>query len=69
MAKVDAVWRVQVWEYERGWGSRPDFHEDFDDKEDAIKWRDEFNSKNTEAVVPDWYMVAKDPVLVDRNAK
>ena len=62
---VDAAWRVVVWEHERGWGAKPDFHKDFDSKKEALEFMNEFNSKNTETVVPDWYMVAKDPVLVD----
>lgn len=58
-------YKVQTWEFERGWGSRPDFAEYFDEKEDAMKWKNEFNSKNTEDVAPDWYMIAYDPVVVD----
>lgn len=27
MAKVNAVWRVVVWEYERGWSAKPIYHE------------------------------------------
>ena len=66
---ANAKWRVWVWEYERGWGSKPDFHKDFDEQVDAEKFRDEFNSQNTETTVPDWYMAAHDPVLVDLNAE
>lgn len=53
--------RVEYWEYERGWGSKIEWVEDLDTYEQAIKYRDEFNSRNTKKEVPDWYMVAKGP--------
>ena len=56
--------KVNFWEYERGWGSRIDFTETYDTYEKAAQVRDEFNAKNTEKVVPDWYMVAKGPYEV-----
>lgn len=62
---ANAVWRVWVWEYERGWGSRPDFKKDFPTKQEALDFRREFNSHNDKADVPDWYMVAYEPQLVD----
>ena len=55
------MWIVEVWEYERGWGNRFDFSKEFDEYEDARNWQIEFNSKNDEDTVPDWYMMANDP--------
>lgn len=51
--------KVNIWEYERGWGSRIDEVKEFDTRELAVDFIDRFNSKNTDIVVPDWYMVAK----------
>ncbi len=55
------MWYVTIYEYERDWGSRVDEVKPFDNKEDAIKYKEDFNSKNTAEVAPDWYMVASDP--------
>ena len=49
---------VDVMEYERGWGSRVDETKSFATKDEADKFVNEFNSKNTDDHVPDWYMVA-----------
>ena len=51
--------KVNIWEYERGWGSRIDERKEFDTKEEAEDFIVKYNSKNTEEVVPDWYMIAK----------
>lgn len=51
-------YKVQIDEYERGWGSRLDEIKEFDTKEEADQFIIEFNSKNTDEKVPDWYMVA-----------
>lgn len=53
---------VQIIESERGWGQRVDEERAFDTYEEAAKFRDEFNSHNNEAEVPDWYMFATNPV-------
>lgn len=50
---------VCIYEYERGWGSRLDGSRLFATKPEALAYVDEFNSKNTDTVVPDWYMVAE----------
>jgi hypothetical protein len=55
-------WIVNVYEYERGYGSKVDFTKEFDTYDKAMAYRKEFNSKNTETTVPDWYMVAGEPV-------
>lgn len=49
---------VNIFEYERGWGSRLDEVKEFDTFEEAEKFIKDFNSKNTEPTAPDWYMVA-----------
>ena len=61
--------RVRYTEYERGWGSRPDGFKDFDTLQEAIHHMDEFNAKNTAESVPDWYMVAEYPVVVNTVLK
>lgn len=62
---MNAKYRVYFTEYERGWGSRPDGHKDFDDIKSAKEYADKFNSKNDLPIAPDWYMTASSPVLVD----
>lgn len=62
---MNAKYRVVFMEYERGWGSRFDSEEFYDTYEEAEKRMREFNSKNNEISVPDWYMVAGEPELVD----
>jgi len=60
-------YRIYYTEYERGWGSRPDGHDDFNTFGEAVAAADAFNSKNTAPRTPDWYMVASQPVLVDAD--
>ena len=55
------MWYVMIEEYERGWGSRVDEVKPFNTKEEASKYKEDFNSQNTADVAPDWYMVASDP--------
>lgn len=62
---IRAKYRVHYTEYERGWGSRPDGHTDFDSYEEALQHKETFNAKNDKDTVPDWYMIAGDPILVD----
>ena len=50
---------VNIWEYERGWGSKIDEVRHFDTREEAEEFCTEFNSRNTEPTAPDWYMVAR----------
>jgi hypothetical protein len=60
MARIEkpTAHRVDLIEYERGWGSKVDEVIYFDNKEEAVKYCEDFNSKNTATTVPDWYMVA-----------
>lgn len=67
---------VQIMEFERGWGSRVDETVYFDSQDyngDAEKTLTAaenyvviFNSRNNLPEVPDWYMVASDPVMVSK---
>jgi hypothetical protein len=52
------AYRVDLIEYERGWGSKIDETIYFDNESEARKYCEDFNAKNTETVVPDWYMIA-----------
>lgn len=51
--------KVNIWEFERGWGSKVDHVREFNTYDEAIRFIDVFNADNIETVVPDWYMVAK----------
>jgi len=52
-------YRVDLIEYERGWGSKLDETVYFDNEAEARKYAEDFNAKNTDTVVPDWYMIAE----------
>jgi hypothetical protein len=51
-------YRVDLIEYERGWGSKIDETIYFDNEQEALEYVRNFNSKNTAKEVPDWYMIA-----------
>ena len=52
------AYRVDLIEYERGWGSKIYETIYFDNEAEARKYCEDFNAKNTETTVPDWYMIA-----------
>ncbi len=56
--KLNIMFKVKIEEYEKGWGSKIDEIKEFETKELANSFIETFNSKNTEEIVPDWYMVA-----------
>jgi hypothetical protein len=60
MAQIKPIktWRVDIMEYERGWGSRLDESIYFDNEVEAKDYVTKFNSQNTADTAPDWYMVA-----------
>ncbi len=60
-------WRVNIIESERGWGQKIDDIKFFDSEEEATAYVTQYNAKNNEPVVPDWYMYADGPtkVMVD----
>jgi hypothetical protein len=62
MAKIKKLvaYRVDIIEYERGWGSKLDETLYFDNEEETRKYAMDYNTKyNTSKEVPDWYMVAE----------
>ena len=50
--------KVYIIESERGWGQRVDETREFDTKELAIAFCEDYNKDNTLNVTPDWYMKA-----------
>lgn len=52
--------KVFIIESERGWGQRVDEVKEFNTREEAVKWADDYNRRyNNKAEVPDWYMRAE----------
>ena len=62
---MNAKYRVVIWEYERGWGSKPFMHTDFDTLAEAQAYANAENAKNTAPSAPDYYFKAEAPVLID----
>ena len=58
---VKTQYRVDIIEYERGWGQKIDEQKFFQTKELALNFIKEYNARNNETEVPDWYMVARGP--------
>jgi hypothetical protein len=56
--KLQRAFRVDIMEYERGWGSKVDETKFFDNEQEARDFCKQYNAKNTATTVPDWYMVA-----------
>lgn len=56
-------YRVDEIESERGWGSKVDDVSWFRTKEEAEAYIKKFNSRNTAATAPDWYMRADGPYI------
>ena len=54
-------WGVTIIESEAGWGQRVDEVKEFDEYDDALKFKEKFNEKNTLDTVPSWYMYAQSP--------
>lgn len=57
------MWKVTIIESERGWGQRVDEVKSFSSYEEAKQFQLKFNESNNEDFVPDWYMVARNPVF------
>lgn len=51
--------RVGIFEYEKGWGSKCDEIREFPSPALAEAFCKDYNKRNTDKVVPDWYMVAR----------
>lgn len=57
------VFSVTIIESERGWGQRVDEVKEFEDPNEAWKFVEDYNKDNNLDTVPDWYMMALDPVM------
>lgn len=57
MTPVNILYRVHCVESERGWG-QDYFHVDFDTREEADKYFQETNARNTSISAPDYYIQA-----------
>ena len=53
------TYKVQLWEYERGFGQRHFDTKEFDDFIEAIDYADKVNSRNNLNYTPDTYIIAK----------
>lgn len=60
IAKPNVVaYKVELTEYERGWGQKHFDTVYFDNEPEARKWAIDYNLKNNnEKTVPDWYVRA-----------
>lgn len=56
---VTLLHRVDIMEFERGWGQRLDEKRYFATRKEAEDFVTSFNSKNNLDYVPDWYMIAE----------
>jgi hypothetical protein len=60
------AFKIPVIESESGWGRKLDDWMVCLSIEDTIKFKEEFNSKNTSTTTPDWYMqVEGDPEQIN----
>jgi hypothetical protein len=60
--------KMTVIESETGWGAKIDDHMVCLSVEDALNFKEEFNSENNSPTVPDWYMYAEgQPIPIDLN--
>lgn len=51
--------KVEIVESERGWGQKVLETKEFTTKEEAKKFVDDYNSRNRETKVPDYYIAAR----------
>jgi len=57
---IQTVYKVQLTEYERGWGQKPWETLYFDNEAEARKYADDYNKEhNNKDYVPDWYVIAR----------
>lgn len=57
--------KVLIIESERGWGQKIDEVKEFETRELALKFINNFNASNNLSDAPDWYMYAR---LAEYNA-
>ena len=63
LAATQDVWKVHIFESERGWGS-DSWDVYFDSQQDAYEYRKKVNKDNPTDHVPDYYMMAYPPEKV-----
>ena len=56
--KKQILFKVNIIESERGWGSKIDETKYFDNHQEALDFVKTYNSKNNLEQVPEWYMYA-----------
>ena len=56
--KLQAAYRVDIIESERGWGQKVDETKYFDSEQEAREFVKKYNAKNALPYVPDWYICA-----------
>lgn len=60
VGKPTSVYRVELTEYERGWGSKPWETLYFDNEAEARQYATDYNDEhNSQPSVPDWYVKAE----------
>ena len=59
LKRTGVAYQVNIIESERGWGSKVDDTKFFATQIEAQQFVVNYNSKNTDTVVPDWYMYAE----------
>ena len=57
--------KVNIIESERGWGQKVDEVREFDSYDEAYSFVKEYNKKNNHPSVPDWYMYADGPYIIE----
>jgi len=67
--KFKGLWRVDIIESERGWGSKVDESKYFETEDEGKTFVKEYNEKYNPPLkrgesVPDWYMYADGPSLI-----
>jgi hypothetical protein len=51
--------KIPVIESEKGWGRKIDDYMVCIDSKDCLVYKQDFNAKNTEKIVPNWYMIVE----------
>lgn len=69
MAIKEVIYTAIVIESERGWGQKIDSVREFGTEKERNDFIKDFNSKNNEPTVPDWYMYAETGKDIIRDPK
>lgn len=72
MSLREVKYTAVIIESERGWGQRVDEVKEFDSEQERDDFIRQYNSQNTAASAPDWYMkaeVGKTVIAADSNAE